>query len=389
MSGRQTSRIRLGMVGGGEGAFIGAVHRIAARLDDQYELVAGALSATPAKAQRSGLAVGIAPERIYDDYAAMAQAEAAREDGIEAVAIVTPNHLHALIATAFVKAGIHVICEKPLTAQLPEARRLKALVDQSGVVFALTHHYTGYPMLREARQLVQSGQLGDIRVVQVEYPQDWLAEPIEQGGQKQAAWRTDPGQAGGGAIGDIGSHAWQIADFVTGQVVTEVCAAVSTFVEGRSIDDDVQVLMRYANGARGTLWASQVAVGHLNDLKLRVFGSKGGIEWSHQQCNELRWTPLNQPTRILQRGAAQLSGFAMRASRTPGGHPEGYLEAFASTYSEVAAALRDRRPNARKTKPDPLRYFPGINDGVRGVAFIDAVLKSGRAGGKWVKVPNL
>lgn len=378
--------IRLGMVGGGEGAFIGAVHRYAARLDGHFHLVAGALSSTPVKARRSGLALGLAEDRIYSDYAEMARAEAARPDGIEAVAIVTPNHLHVPVAAAFLKAGIHVICDKPLSHRLADARRLQAQVERSGLVFALTHHYTGYPMLRQAREMVQSGQLGEVRVVQVEYPQDWLAEPVEQGGQKQAAWRTDPQQAGGGAIGDIGSHAWQIADFVTGLPVEAVCAEVSSFVPGRAVDDDVQVLLRYAGGARGMLWASQVAVGHVNDLKLRVFGSQGGLAWSHTRCDELHWTPLNQPTRILQRGTSAAGALAGRATRVPGGHPEGFLEAFATVYSEAAAALRERRPGAPKRKADPLRHFPTIGDGVRGVAFIDAVLRSGRAGGRWTKV---
>ena len=295
---RKPPRVRLGMVGGGEGAFIGAVHRIAARLDDEYELIAGCLSATPEKARRSGALLGLDPARCYDDFEAMAKAEAAREDGIEAVAIVTPNHLHAPVARAFLKAGIHVICDKPVTTRSADARALAALAAERGLVFAVTHNYSAYPMVRVARQMVQSGRLGEVRVVQAEYPQDWLAEPLEQGGQKQAAWRTDPAQAGGGAIGDIGSHAWHLADYVTGQPLAELCAELSALVPGRQIDDNAQVMLRYANGARGAIWASQVAPGHLNGLRLRVYGSQGGLEWSQEQPNQLRHTPLGQPTQV-------------------------------------------------------------------------------------------
>lgn len=380
------ARIRLGMVGGGEGAFIGAVHRIAARLDDQYELVAGALSSTPEKARRSGLALGLAPERTYDSYEAMAEAEAARDDGIEAVVIVTPNHVHAPAARAFLKAGIHVICDKPVTVRSADARALKKLAEQKGLVFAVTHNYSAYPMVRVARQLVQSGRLGEVRVVQAEYPQDWLAEPLERSGQKQAAWRTDPAQAGGGAIGDIGSHAWHLADFVTGQPLTELCAELSTFVPGRPIDDNAQVMLRYANGARGMIWASQVAPGHLNDLRLRVYGSKGGLEWSQEHPNQLRYTPLGQPTQILERAGAAFEAAGARMARIPGGHPEGYLEAFASLYGEIAQHLRAARRGGRKA--DKASHFPTIADGLRGVQFIEAVQRSSRLGGRWVRLPG-
>ena len=386
MAGRTTappSRIRLGMVGGGEGAFIGAVHRWAARLDDRYSLVAGALSATPTKAQRSGQALGLAADRIYDDYAVMARAEAARADGIEAVAIVTPNHLHAPVAAAFIAQGIHVICDKPLTATLADAKRLAALARKRGVVFAVTHHYSAYPMVRQARQMVRDGLLGAVRVVQVEYPQDWLAEPVEQGGHKQAAWRTDPAQSGGGAIGDIGSHAWQLADFVVGEPVAALCAELSSFVPGRAVDDNVQVMLRWASGTRGLLWASQVAPGHLNDLRIRVYGAKGALEWSQRQPDQLLVTPLGEPTRIVQRGTSAMTADAARLSRIPGGHPEGYLEAFANLYGEVADALLA----ARVAKPVPKAVqFPTVDDGVRGVQFIDAVQRSSKAGGKWVAV---
>lgn len=383
---RPPARIRLGMVGGGEGAFIGAVHRLAARLDGHYELLAGALSATPAKAQRSGLALGLAPERIYDDYAAMAAAEAQRPDGIEAVAIVTPNHLHAPVATAFLKAGIHVLCDKPLSTSSADAKKLLALARRQGRVFALTHNYSGYAMVRAARQMVAEGQLGELRVVQVEYPQDWLAEPIERGGQKQAAWRTDPAQSGGGCIGDVGSHAWQLADYITGQPVAEVLAELGSFVPGRLVDDNAQVMLRYASGARGLLWASQVAPGHLNDLRIRVFGSRGGLEWSQRQPDRLLHTPLGQPTRVIERGTAAAGSAAARLSRLPSGHPEGYLEAFANLYAEVAQQLRAARPGGARA--ERAAHHPSLADGLRGVQFIEAVQASARRGGRWVKLPK-
>lgn len=381
------ARIRLGMVGGGEGAFIGAVHRLAARLDDHYEFVAGALSATPEKACRSAAALGLASERSYDSYEAMAAAESLRPDGIEAVAIVTPNHVHAPAATAFLKAGIHVICDKPVTTTSADARKLAALARKQGLVFAVTHQYSAYPMVREARQLVRQGRLGELRVVQVEYPQDWLATPLERSGQKQALWRADPAQSGGGAIGDIGSHAWQLADYVTGQPLLELCAELSSFVPGRAVDDNAQVLLRYANGARGAIWASQVAPGHLNDLKLRVFGSRGGLEWQQAQPNQLRITPLGQPTQVLERGGAGFGAAGARMSRVPGGHPEGYLEAFAGLYGEIAQHLRSAR-GGRGRQPDKACHFPTIDDGLRGVQFIEAVQRSSRQGGRWVRLPQ-
>ena len=381
------SPIRLGMVGGGEGAFIGAVHRYAARLDDQYRLVAGALSATPDKAQRSGQALGLAADRIYSAYAAMARAEAAREDGIEAVAIVTPNHLHAPVATAFLKAGIHVICDKPLALTAAEARKLQALAAKTGRVFALTHNYSGYPMVRQAREMVQRGALGSIRVVQVEYPQDWLAEPLERTGQKQAGWRTDPARAGaGGCVADIGTHAFQLAEYVSGLLVSELCADLGSFVDGRALDDNAQMLLRFAGGARGGLWASQVAPGHANDLRLRVYGSQGGLDWRQEQPNQLLWTPLGQPTQILQRGGPGLGAAATRITRIPGGHPEGYLEAFATLYGEVAQHLRAAR--RRGPKADQAAQFPGLADGLRGMQFIEAAVASSKRGGRWVRLPG-
>ncbi|HEY6353779.1 MAG TPA: Gfo/Idh/MocA family oxidoreductase [Burkholderiaceae bacterium] len=373
------------MVGGGEGAFIGAVHRIAARLDDHYELVAGALSSTPDKAIRSGQALGLGLDRIYSDYQQMAQAEATRPDGIEAVAIVTPNHLHAPVAEAFLKAGIHVICDKPVTTTSKDAKHLQKLADKHKRIFAVTHNYTGYPMVRHARQLVREGQLGEIRVVQVEYPQDWLTERLEASGQKQAAWRTDPARSGaGGAIGDIGTHAHNLAAYITGLELAELCAELSTFVTGRRLDDNAQVMLRYANGARGLLWASQVAPGNENNLRIRVYGSKGGLDWRQEHPNQLHWSPFGQPTQVIARATGAANAAAARVSRIPSGHPEGYLEAFATLYAEIAQAIRAARKGGPKA--DKAAHFPTLDDGIKGVAFIEAVVASSARGGRWVKL---
>ena len=375
-------RIRLGMVGGGEGAFIGAVHRIAARLDDRYELVAGALSAAPDKAMRSAEAIGLASDRSYPDFQTMARAEAARAGGIEAVAIVTPNHMHVPVAEAFLDAGIHVICDKPLTTTLEQALRLRDKARASGLIFAVTYNYTGYPLVRHARAMVEAGELGAIRIVQVEYPQDWLAGPLETTGQKQADWRTDPARSGaGGCIGDIGTHAYQLAHFVSGMMPVQILAELTTFVPGRRVDDNVQILLRYANGARGALWASQVAPGQNNGLRLRVFGEKGALEWSQEEPNRLIWSPLGEPPRLVNRGTAAMNASGQRVNRIPAGHPEGYLEAFATIYAEVAATIMARRNGS---SVDPAVTFPTIEDGVAGVAMVDAALRSSRDGGVWV-----
>lgn len=373
------------MVGGGEGAFIGAVHRMAARLDGEFVLLAGALSSTPDKALRSGRALGLAEDRIYADYASMAKAEAARSDGIEAVVIVTPNHVHGPVARAFLEAGIHVICEKPVTTNSEEAESLRRLASTTGRLFAVTHNYSANAMVRQAREMVRQGALGDLRFVQVEYLQGWLAEPIEQQGQKQAAWRTDPAQAGGGAIGDIGSHAWQLADYVTGRPIKELCAELATCVPGRSLDDHVQVLLRYEGGLRGTLTASQVAIGHANDLRLRLYGSRGGLEWRQEDSERLFYTPLGQPTQIVTRAGAGANEAAAAVTRIPAGHPEGYLEAFATLYREIAQAIRAQRTGTPAAGPD----FPTITDGLRGVQFIQAVQRSSREGGRWVPMPQM
>jgi predicted dehydrogenase len=367
------------MVGGGRGAFIGAVHRIASRIDDQYDLVAGAFSADPETSAASAADLGVA--RSYGSFAEMAARESRRKDGIEAVAVVTPNHMHAPVAMEFLKRGIHVICDKPLTATLAEAKKLAKAAQASGVVFALTHNYTGYPMIRQARAMALAGDLGEIRLVQVEYAQDWLAEPISN---KQADWRTDPAQSGaGGATGDIGTHAFNLANFVTGLSLSELSADLQSFVPGRRVDDNGHVLLRYDGGARGMLWCSQVASGNENALRLRVYGTKAGIEWEQENPNYLWVTPFGAPRYRLTRGGAGAGPEAARVTRVPPGHPEGYLEGFANIYAEAARAIIARRDG---THLDPLTVFPGLKEGLDGVAFVDACVRSSRKNAAWVKL---
>jgi predicted dehydrogenase len=378
-------RLRLGMVGGGQGAFIGAVHRIAARMDDCYELVAGALSSDPARAHASAAELHIDPDRSYDDYATMARREASRPDGIDVVAIVTPNHLHHGPARAFLEAGINVICDKPLTSTLDDALDLERAVQESGLVFGLTHNYTGYPLVRQARAMVAEGALGKLRVVQVEYAQEWLATRLEETGQKQAAWRTDPAQSGAaGCVGDIGTHAFNLAEFVTGAEVEELAAELNIFVEGRRLDDNAHMLLRFAGGARGMLWSSQVAVGQENGLRLRVYGEKGGLEWAQEQPNALVFSPHGEPPRLIRRNGAGAMPVAARSSRIPAGHPEGYLEAFAQLYRDLAEQISAHR-QGRAPHPGSL-LVPGIEAGVRGMRFITAAVASSRNGARWTKV---
>ena len=379
-------RLRLGMVGGGQGAFIGAVHRIAARLDGHWELVAGALAATPEKARASGAELGLDPARCYGDFTEMAKREARRKDGIDAVAIVTPNHVHFAAAKAFLDRGIHVICDKPLTTTLKDARRLAELVAKSGCVFVLTHNYTGYPMIRQARQMVADGVLGPIRVIQTEYAQDWLTTKLEDTGQKQAGWRTDPARSGpAGSIGDIGTHAVNLACFVTGLKLESVAADLTSFVPGRTLDDNANVLLRFAGGAKGSLWASQVAPGNENGLRLRIYGEKGGLTWAQEDPNYLHFAPFGEPPRLLRRGGAGSDAAAGRVTRIPAGHPEGYLEGFANLYSDAAELIWAK---LEKRSPDPgAMLVPTVQDGVDGVAFIEAVVGSGRKNGAWVRLP--
>ena len=374
-------RIRLGMVGGGNDAFIGGVHRIASRIDDKFDLVAGALSSTPEKSRSSGAALGLA--RIYDDFKQMASREARRKDGIEAVSIVTPNHVHCAAAREFLKRGIHVICDKPLTSTLADAKKLVKAAEESGALFILTHNYTGYPMVRQARAMVLAGELGKIRVVQVEYPQDWLT--VQQD-FKQANWRTDPAQAGaGGSTGDIGTHAFNLACFVTGLEVESLAADIQAFVPGRQVDDNAHVMLRFAGGARGMLWSSQVAPGNENALRIRVYGEKGGLEWAQEDPNYLWHTAFGQPKRLLTRNGAGVGDAAARVSRIPPGHPEGYLEAFATIYAEAAAAILAARDG--KPAPDDVVY-PTVRDGLKGVQFVSACVKSSARNAAWVPLDH-
>ena len=384
MSNRNSGRIRLGMVGGGRDAFIGAVHRIASRIDDRYELVAGCFSSTAEKSKASAADLGVAAERAYGSFEEMAQAEGARDDGIEVVAIVTPNHVHYPAAMAFLDAGIHVICDKPMTTSVADAEALAAKVESSGKIFVLTHNYTGYPMIRQARAMVAAGELGAIRVVQAEYPQDWLSTKLEDTGQRQAGWRTDPARSGpGGCTGDIATHAHNLACYVTGLELSELCADLTTFIDGRPLDDNAQMLLRFEGGARGMLWASQVAPGNENALRLRVYGEKGGLSWAQEDPNYLHHTPLGEPPRLITRSGAGSGVEAGRVSRIPPGHPEGYLEGFATIYSDAAelitAAKEDRAP-------DPAAMtLPNVRDGLAGVRFIQAAVTSSSQSGAWVK----
>lgn len=375
-------RLRLGMVGGGRGAFIGGVHRIAARIDDRYELVAGALASDAQRAVDSAADLLIPADRAYETFEKMARAEAARADGIDVVSIVTPNHVHHAAAKAFLDVGIHVICDKPLTTTLDQALDLEAAVAKSGRIFALTHNYTGYPMVRQAREMVAAGALGRIRVVQAEYPQDWLSTKLEDSGLKQAEWRTDPARSGpAGCVGDIGTHAYNLACFISCLKGTEVSADLHTFVDGRRLDDNAHMMLRFDGGAKGMLWASQVAPGNENALKVRIYGEKGGLEWAQENPNYLTFIPLGEPPRLITRGGAGAGDAAAHATRIPPGHPEGYLEGFAQIYTDTAEQICAR---IEKRDPDASALLvPGIADGVAGVRFIGAAVASSAEGAVW------
>ena len=378
-------RLRLGMVGGGQGAFIGGVHRIAARLDDRYELVAGAFASDPDRSRASAADLHVSPDRAYGTFSEMAAAEAARDDRIDVVAIVAPNHVHHAAARAFLDAGIHVICDKPLTTTVADAEDLVATVARTGLIFGLTHNYTGYPMVRQMREMVAAGELGTLRVLQMEYPQDWLTTRLEATGQKQADWRTDPARSGAaGCLGDIGTHAYNLAGFVTGMQADAVLAELTIFVDGRRLDDNAQILLRYANGARGMLWASQVAPGNENGLRLRVYGDKGGLSWSQEQPNHLTFASFGEPPQLITRAGAGAGAAAGHATRIPAGHPEGYLEGFAQLYADLAEQLTARIDGR---DPDPATLLvPGVQDGLDGVRFIAAAVQSSQAGGVWTPV---
>ncbi|MCX8996998.1 Gfo/Idh/MocA family oxidoreductase [Rhizobiaceae bacterium BDR2-2] len=370
--------LRLGMVGGGDGAYIGNIHRLASRLDGQWQLTAGAFDVDPERGRAFATAQGLDPARSYGTWQDLIAGEREREDRVDAVAICTPNFTHYPIARGLIEAGFEVICEKPLTATLEDAVALEALARESGRFVGVTYTYSGYPLVHEARVRVARGEIGTVRTVQVEYPLEWMAKPIEKQGNAQAAWRTDPKKNGrGGSIGDIGTHAYHLAGFVTGLKLQSLTADLATFVEGRALDDNAHVMLRYEGGARGLLWSSQVALGNSNGVRLRVFGSTGSLQWFQEQPNELVYTPLDGRVQIIKRGADDLSEDAKVRTRTPPGHPEGYLEAFANLYAGFAEAIRAHRQGR---EPGPLgRNVPLAYDGLKGVAFVEAVVDSAEA----------
>jgi predicted dehydrogenase len=378
-------KLRYGMVGGGPGAFIGAIHRMAANLDGQIELVAGCFSSDPKNSKTTGEQLFLNPKRVYATYTEMAKREAAlpADERIDFVSIVTPNDLHAPVATAFLKKGFHVVCDKPLTLDLRQAKELRETVRQTGKVFALTHNYTGYPMVKEARELVRSGTLGKILKIVSEYPQGWLLDRLETTGHKQAAWRADPKRAGrAGCLGDIGTHAENLGRYITGLKIDSLCAEFTTFLPGRKLEDDASLLIRYHGGARGILYASQISCGEENNLNIRVYGTKGSLAWQQEHPNELKFIPKGEPARILRRGNNYVSDVAKKFTRLPLGHPEAFIEAFANIYLEAVAAIRARIEGKCGGK----YYFPTIDDGVYGMAFIETAVKSARSNAKWTNI---
>ena len=375
------------MIGGGPDAFIGAVHRIAANLDGQIELVCGAFSSQAEKSKVMGKSLYLNRNRSYSSYSEMIEQERRLPEGerMDFVSIVTPNHIHFEPAKLALENGFHVIIDKPLTLTLAEAKQLKKVVDKTGLVLAVTHAYTGYPMVKEARQLVASGKLGKIRKVFVEYPQGWLSQPEEKTNNKQAAWRVDPKRAGlGGATGDIGTHAANLAEYITGSNITELCSSLNSVVKGRLLDDDAAAFLKFDNDATGVLVATQVASGQENNLSIKVYGDKGGLEWRQEEPNTLVVRSLDKPKEIYRAGMGYLSEAAKKAARVPSGHPEGYLEAFANVYQAFAAAVRDYKPGK---KINAAKYdFPDVEDGVRGMAFVEAMVKSSKSNQKWTKI---
>jgi predicted dehydrogenase len=374
------------MVGGGQNAFIGAVHRMAANLDGQIELVAGAFSADAGNSKLTGEQLFLKPKRVYASYAEMARGEAAlpAHERIDFVSIVTPNFLHAPVATTFLKAGFHVVCDKPMTLTVKEAKALRETVRKSGKIFALTHNYTGYPMVKEARELVRRGQLGKILKVVAEYPQGWLLDKIEADGQKQAAWRADPKKAGASCcVGDIGTHAENLGRYITGLHIDELCAEFTSFIPGRKLEDDANMLIRYHGGAKGVLHCSQISCGEENNLTIRVYGTKGALAWQQEHPNELKFTPKGEAARILRRGNGYVSEAAKKFTRLPFGHPEAFIEAFANIYLEAVAAIRANVAGKRGTFD-----FPTVDDGVEGMTFIETAVKSAASNGKWTKFPK-
>lgn len=379
-----TRKLRMGMIGGGPGAFIGAVHRIAANMDGEIELVCGAFSSDPEKSKQAGEQLLLAPTRIYGSYKEMIrrEAELPANQKMDFVSIVTPNHLHFEPARLALENGFHVVLDKPMTFDLEEAKKLQAIAKKSQLYFCLTHTYTGYPMVKEARQQVLSGKFGKVRKVYVEYPQGWLSTFLEGNDNKQAAWRTDPSRSGiAGAMGDIGTHAFNLAEYVSGLHTTRLCADINVVVDGRRLDDDGAVLLKYNNGASGLLFATQVAAGEENNVRIRVYGEKGGIEWKQEDANSLLVKWLDKPAERWRAGTGYVSSYASHNSRTPAGHPEGYLEAFANLYRNFALCVKARL--LEQAPKEEWLDFPGIEDGVRGMAFIENVIRSGKDE-KWV-----
>ncbi len=377
-------KIKMGMIGGGLGAFIGAVHRMAAAIDGEIELVCGAFSSSAEKSKASGEALYLPPERVYGSFQEMIEKERHLPEGerMDFVSIVTPNHVHFPPAKMALENGFHVVCDKPLAFNLAEAKELEALVEETGLLFALTHNYTGYPMVKQARAMIQNGELGKIRKVIVAYPQGWLSTALEASEQKQASWRTDPSKSGAaGAMGDIGTHAENLAEYMTGLKITELCADLHTFVPGRQLDDDGSILLRFDNGARGLLYATQIAAGEENALHIRVYGEKGGLEWHQMEPNTLTARWLDRPAQILRTGVGELYPAAQAAARIPAGHPEGYLEAFANIYKNFAHCLRARLQG--ETPEEVYQDFPTVSDGVRGMQFIERVVHSSKSDEKW------
>lgn len=378
-------KIRMGMVGGGRGAFIGAVHRMAAALDGEIELVCGAFSSDPERSRLSGEDLMIPANRVYGSYKEMIEKEKKLPAGerMDIVSIVTPNHVHYGPARMALENGFHVICDKPLCFNMKEALSLQNLVDKTGLLFALTHNYTGYPLVKQARAMIRNGEIGQVRKIVVEYPQGWLTNKVEDTGSKQAGWRTDPKQSGiAGAMGDIGTHAENLAEYITGLKITSLCADISTFVEGRLLDDDGNVLLRFENGAKGILHASQISAGEENNLNIRVYGTKAGLQWFQMEPNSLYVKWLDKPMEVLRTGGARLCAEAAAHTRVPNGHPEGYLEAFANIYRNFAICVRARMEG--KELPAMYNDFPTVYDGVRGMNFIDKVIASGKSNKKWV-----
>ncbi len=379
-------KVRMGMIGGGQGAFIGAVHRIAAAIDQQIELVCGAFSSDPQRSKDSGAELFLPEERCYGTYAEMIEKEAAlpADQRMQFVAIVTPNHVHFPAAKAALEVGFHVFCDKPVTLDLAEAKELKNIVEKSGKLFGLTHTYTGYPMIKQARHMVATGQLGEIRKVVVEYPQGWLSDAIDTEGQKQAAWRTDPKKSGAaGCMGDIGTHAENLAEEITGLQIDELAADLTAFVPGRRLDDDGNVLLRFEGGAKGVLTASQIAAGEENNLAIKVWGSEGGLEWHQNAPNSLLFKSKTAPMQVYRTGNDYCCEAAKAATRTPASHPEGYLEAFANLYLNFTNHIR--AVEAGKTPSEFTTDYPNIDDGIRGMAFIEAVVASSAHNAAWTK----